>query len=85
MTALVNRYTNAPVRFVVGLSLLIRAFNDPYFNLEGRRLEGLSRLFAKNVRIYAYPMTAVDLQESISVFGDWAENCSRAVMFAAIG
>ena len=65
MTALVNRYTEAPVRFVVGLSLLIRALDDPYFNLEGRRLEGLSRLFAQNVRIYAYPMTTVDLQESI--------------------
>jgi hypothetical protein len=25
MTALVNRYTTAPVRFVVGLSLIIRA------------------------------------------------------------
>jgi hypothetical protein len=77
MTALVNRYTKAPVRFVAGLSLLIRAFNDPYFNLKGRRLEGLSRLFAKNVRIYAYPMTGVDLQEAIKGFSpaglEWSE------------
>src|SRR5215813_13531823 len=77
MTALVNRYTNAPVRFVAGLSLLIRTFNDPYFNLEGRRLEGLSRLFAQNVRIYVYPMTAVDLQEAIKDFSstglEWSE------------
>jgi hypothetical protein len=68
MTALVNRYTNAPVRFVVGLSLLIRAFNDPYFHLEGQRLEALSRLFAQNVRIYAYPMTPSDLREAIKGF-----------------
>ena len=77
MTALVNRYTNAPVRFVAGLSLLIRAFNDPYFNLEGRRLEGLSRLFAQNVRIYSYPMLVADLQEmveSVSRTGvEWSE------------
>jgi hypothetical protein len=77
MTALVNRYTKAPVRFVVGLSLLIRAFDDPYFHLEGRRLEALSRLFAQNVRIYAYPMTAVDLQEAIKGFSptglEWTE------------
>jgi hypothetical protein len=77
MTALVNRYTNAPVRFVAGLSLLIRAFTDPYFNLEGRRLEGLSRLFAQNVRIYAYPMTVVDLQEAIKGLSsssvEWSE------------
>ena len=77
MTALVNRYTSAPVRFVAGLSLLIRAFNDPYFKLEGRRLEGLSRLFAQNVRIYAYPMTGLDLQEAIKGFSstglEWSE------------
>jgi hypothetical protein len=65
ITALVNRHTNAPLRFVVGLSLLMRAFEDPYGNLKGRRLEALSRLFAQNVRVYAYPMTAVDLQERI--------------------
>ena len=77
MTALVNRYTKAPVRFVAGLSLVIRAFSDTYFNLEGRRLEALSRLFAQNVRIYAYPMTAVDLQESIKSLSptglEWSE------------
>jgi hypothetical protein len=77
MTGLVNRYTRAPVRFVVGLSLLIRAFEDPYGNPEGSRLEPLSRLFAQNVRIYAYPMTAADLQEwikSVSTSGwEWSE------------
>ena len=35
MTALVHRYTQAPVRFVSGLSLIIRAFEDVYGNLEG--------------------------------------------------
>jgi len=77
MTDLVNRYTPAPVRFVAGLSLLIRALHDPYYQLGGRRLEALSRLFAQNVRIYAYPMTVVDLQEaikSLSVTGlEWTE------------
>jgi hypothetical protein len=77
MTALVNRYTKAPVRFVVGLSLIIRAFEDIYGNLEGSRLEALGRLLAQNVRIYAYPMTATDLQEwlkSVSTTGwEWSE------------
>jgi hypothetical protein len=77
MTAFVNRYTTAPLRFVAGLSLLIRAFEDPYGNLEGRRLEALSRLFAQNVRIYAYPMTVADLQEWIKSFStngwEWSE------------
>ena len=66
MTALVNRYTTAPVRFVVGLSLIIRAFEDRYSSLEGNRLDALARLFAQNVRIYAYPMTVADLRESLN-------------------
>ena len=64
MTDFVNRYTNAPVRFVADLSLVIRAFSDSYFNLQGRRLEALARLFAQNVRIYACSMTVSDLEEA---------------------
>jgi hypothetical protein len=75
--AVVNRYTQAPVRFVAGLSLMIRAFEDIYGNLEGRLLEALARLFAQNVRIYAYPMTATELRErlkGISATGwEWSE------------
>jgi hypothetical protein len=77
MTALVNRHTQAPVRFVAGLSLVIRAFEEVYGNLEGRLLEALARLFAQNVRIYVYPMTAADLREwlkSASANGwEWSE------------
>ena len=65
MTALVNRYTQAPVRFVAGLSLIIRALEGVYGNLEGTLLETLSRLFAQNVRIYAYPMASTELQERL--------------------
>jgi hypothetical protein len=77
MTALINRHTKAPVRFGVGLSLMIRAFEGVYGNLEGRLLEALARLFAQNVRIYVYPMTAADLREwlnSACVTGwEWSE------------
>jgi hypothetical protein len=65
MTDLVNRYTKEHVRFVVGLSLLIRVFEYRYSKLAGSLLEALSRLLAQNVRIYAYPMTSGDLQQSI--------------------
>jgi hypothetical protein len=77
MTAPVNRYTQAPVRFVAGLSLFIRAFEGIYGNLEGTLLEALARLFAQNVRIYAYPMTSTELRErlkSLSASGwEWSE------------
>ena len=77
MTTLVNRHTKAPLRFVAGLSLIIRGFEDVYGNLEGRRLEALGRLFAQNVRIYVYPMTATDLREWLKSFSttgwEWSE------------
>ena len=57
--------------------MVIRAFEDIYGNLEGRRLEALARLFAQNVRVYVYPMTATDLREwlkSASTTGwEWRE------------
>lgn len=73
MTAFVNRYTKEPLRFVVGLSLMIRAFEYRYSKLDGGFLDALSRLFAQNVRIYAYPMTSKDLKESIESLSaeDW--------------
>jgi hypothetical protein len=77
MTALVNRYTQAPVRFVAGLSLIIRAIEGIYGNLEGTLLEALARLFAQNIRIYAYPMTSTELRErlkDLSASGwEWSE------------
>jgi len=67
-TALVNRHTNEHVRFVVGLSLLVRVFEYRYSKLAGSFLEALSRLLAHNVRIYAYPMRSTQLQQSIQSF-----------------
>jgi len=60
---------------------LVRAFNDPYFYLEGRLLEALSRLLAQNVRIYAYPMETLDLQEAVKTVSavdvEWTETNGR--------
>jgi hypothetical protein len=65
MTTLVNRYTKEPIRFVVGLSLLVRVWESRYNNLPGSFLEALSRLLPQNVRIYAYPMNSKDLEQAI--------------------
>jgi len=65
ITDLVNRYTKEHVRFVLGLSLLIRVFEYRYRKLTGSMLEALSHLLAQNVRIYAYPMSSRDLQQAI--------------------
>lgn len=70
MKALVSRHTQAPVRFVVGLSLMIQALEGFYGNLEGRLLEALARLLAQNVRIYAYPMSSTELRERLKGFSN---------------
>jgi hypothetical protein len=77
MKTLVSRYTQAPVRFALGLSLMIQAFEGIYGNLDGRLLESLARLLAQNVRIYAYPLSSTELRErlkGISASGwEWSE------------
>jgi len=77
MTALVNRYTSEHVRFVIGVSLLIRVWADRYTRLAGSFLEALSRLLAQNVRLYLYPMRSEDVQralKNISVAGwQWTD------------
>jgi hypothetical protein len=65
MTALVNRYTREPIRFVIGLSLLVRIWEYRYNDLRGSFLEALSRLLPQNVRIYAHPMSSKDLQQAV--------------------
>jgi hypothetical protein len=73
MTALVNRYTKEPIRFVVGLSLLVRIWEYRYNHLPGSFLEALSRLLTQNVRIYAHPMSSKDLRQAVESIAsnDW--------------
>jgi hypothetical protein len=68
MTALVNRFTKEHVRFVVGLSSLVRVWEYRYRKLPGGFLEALARLLAQNVRVYAYPMSSSDFEQTIQSF-----------------
>ena len=66
MSEFVNRFTTAPIRFVTGISTLIEVFRDRQNEaLAGALLEALARLFARNVRVYAYPMRADVLAERL--------------------
>ena len=73
LTSFLNRYTQAPVRFAVGLPALVHVFSAAYGQLEGRLLEGISRLFAQNVRGYVFPLPISTLKESMnsSFAADW--------------
>jgi len=57
LTSYLRRYTNQPMRFVVGASTLVRLFYEAqYSDLMGGLLEALARLLAENVKIYVFPM-----------------------------
>jgi hypothetical protein len=65
MTSFVNRYTQAPVRFAIDTAALIDFLSRTHHNLEGRLLEGVSKLFAQNVRVYVYPTATSAMQDSL--------------------
>jgi hypothetical protein len=61
----VNRYTQAPVGFAIEAAALIDFLSRTYNDLEGRLLEGLSKLLAQNVRVYVYPTATSAMQDSL--------------------
>jgi hypothetical protein len=69
LTEYLRRFTAEPVRFVMGGSLLARILEErSYRELPGRLLEGLGKLLAANVKIYAYPMPRMSVPEIIFNF-----------------
>jgi hypothetical protein len=66
MSALVRRFTKEQIRFVIGLSTVVKVLETSYADLHGRVLEGLSRLFIQDVRVYVYPMVLDVLQTRLT-------------------
>lgn len=55
------RHTSEAIGLALGVPSLEEIFREKYYtDLEGGILEGLGRLFKKNVRLYAYPRLASD-------------------------
>lgn len=65
MSAFANRYTKSRIHFAIGLTVLVRVFEDRYKDLAGTLLEGIARLFSQNVRLSVYPMAAEDVQRRV--------------------
>jgi hypothetical protein len=52
-----RRYTAEPIRLVAGITLLARILEAQFYHaLPGSLLEGMGKLFASGVTLYAYPM-----------------------------
>ena len=61
-----RRHTLEPIRLVMGVATLAELLQDSYYNqLPGSLLEGLGRLLAENVKLYAYPMPAAVFREIV--------------------
>ncbi|MEY3479837.1 MAG: hypothetical protein RIQ71_612, partial [Verrucomicrobiota bacterium] len=57
----ISRYTDRDIGLALGVPSLEEIFREKYYaGLDGGILEGLGRLFKKNVRLYAYPRLAAD-------------------------
>jgi hypothetical protein len=74
MGAFVNRFTKARIHFAVELSVLVRALQDNYKDLDGSLLEGIARLFRENVRVNVFPMPATAAKDWYAATGwKWKE------------
>jgi hypothetical protein len=52
-----RRHTAEPIRFVGGVTLLVRILEAQFYqSLPGSLLEGMGKLFANDVKLYVYPM-----------------------------
>jgi hypothetical protein len=74
MSEYANRYTKSRIHFAVGLSVLVRVFEDRYGDLPGTLLEGIARLFAQNVHVSVYPAAVQELQKQVGAgrLGGWS-------------
>jgi len=60
------RYTTEPLRFVGDVSLLAHILQSQFYDaLGGSLLEGMGKLFASNVKMYAYPMPRAAVTEAL--------------------
>jgi hypothetical protein len=69
MSTYANRYTKSRIHFAIGLTVLVRVFEDSYKDLAGTLLEGIARLFMQNVRLIVYPMAAEEVQRRVTMAG----------------
>ncbi len=61
-----RRYTTEPLRLVGDVSMLAYILQSQFYDaLVGSLLEGMGKLFASNVKFYAYPMPRAAVTEAL--------------------
>jgi hypothetical protein len=70
LTSYLERYTQEPLRFVLGSSTVLQVLHAAHYeSLMGGLLEALGRLFADNVKIYVYPMEVEAFRDALAAAG----------------
>ena len=70
LTSYLKRYTQEPLRFVLGSSTALQVLHQAHYrHLTGGLLEALGRLFADNVKIYVYPMEVDAFRGALAAAG----------------
>ena len=84
MTAFVNRFTKSRIHFAMGLSVLVRIFEDSYRDLPGSLLEGIARLFRQNVRLSVYPLEVDEVRMRVKASGlaGWSWKETEGMVYA---
>lgn len=66
LTTYFRRYTKEMIGVAMGINTLLEVFNEKYYdNLQGGILEAVGRLFRYDVKLYIYPMAAVDAKHTL--------------------
>ncbi len=66
-----RRHTTEPIRMVVGVATLAQILHGRFYTaLAGGLLEGVGKLLAANVKVYAYPVSADRFQQAMAGTGD---------------
>jgi len=69
LTEYLIHFTKAPIRLVMGIATLVQLFQETYYEtLDGGIVEAMGRLIARNVRIYAFTMSAERFKKRLTAF-----------------
>jgi len=72
-----RRYSNEPVRFVIGIDALVGILKALFYkHIDGGLLEGLGRLLTPSTRLYAFAMPRTIFLERIALYGVDGTYCS---------
>ncbi len=77
LSSYIRRYSQQPLRFVMGVSTFVMLLSDKFYVDSGSGfLEATGKLFAKDVKIYVQTMRAADFDvhlRSVGLASDWFE------------